>query len=110
MLVQPSVPLLQDVRVSLGITSDSRDGEIIMLIQAAKEHLKARGLLTGSEEDWEILGLRRTAIVAFVKSNFGLDNAEMDKINAMFTRIVCDLMNTDLVNETTEEIPAIEGV
>ena len=90
--------LFEDTKIALGVTSNTRDAEIQMLIESAKEHLKARDLLTGDEGDDEIDGLRRNAIVAYVKANFGFDNADMNKFNSLFKRIVCDLLNTDGVN------------
>lgn len=91
--------LLAETRTALGVTSDSRDAEILMLIEAAKEHLKARDLLTGEETASEITGLRKTAIIVFVKANFGFDNPDHERFMNVFKCIVCDLINTDLVNE-----------
>ena len=66
--------LLDKTKIALRVDNDAFDEEIAMLIDAAKSDLQESGIDLSVED-----GLIDTAILMFVKSNFGYDNLDSGK-------------------------------
>ena len=66
--------LLNKVKIALRVDSDVFDDEIILLIEAAKLDLEESGIKPDLTDS-----LVNTAILMFVKSNFGYDNLDSGK-------------------------------
>ena len=98
--------LLDEIRKGLRITSDSFDGEIGMLIEAALYDMERVGvnpaLLERDGNDDIANTFVKTAVYAYCKAHFGYDNPEATRFDDSYRRIVCDLMNS------SENIAAIE--
>ena len=69
--------ILSAVRSSLRITATDYDDEISTLIAAAKADLRRGGVLQSQVDDTD--PMIRVAIICYVKSAFGLDNAEASR-------------------------------
>lgn len=67
--------LLDDVKLSLRITSSAFNTEVQDLISECKSDLELAGLLSVVETD----PLVKRAIKAYCKANFGLDNKDSEK-------------------------------
>lgn len=66
--------LLSKIKIALRVDSDVFDDEITMLIEAAKLDLEESGIKPDLTDS-----LVNTAILMFVKSNFGYDNLDSGK-------------------------------
>jgi len=80
--------LLNKVKIALRVDTDVFDDEINLLIEAAKLDLKTSGVepdLTDS--------IVNTAIVFYVKSNFGYDNLDSGKFLRSYNGIKHKLRN-----------------
>jgi len=66
--------LLDQAKIALRVDNEAFDEEIEMLIEAAKLDLQESGIDLSSND-----GLINTAIIMFVKSNFGYDNLDSGK-------------------------------
>ncbi|MGL5085316.1 MAG: head-tail connector protein [Clostridium sp.] len=67
--------MLDKVKQSLRIKSNSLDTEVTDLIESAKLDLKISGVVKINEED----PLIQQAIKTYCKANFGLDNKDSEK-------------------------------
>ena len=96
--------LLDDIKLTLRVSSNSFDGEVQMLIDAALFDMERVGvnpeLLDPDDLENSFV---KTAVTCYCKANFGYDNAEADRFDAAYRRIVCDLMNS------SENIAAIDA-
>lgn len=87
--------LIDDIKLSLRVTTDALDAEVQMLIDAALYDMERVGvnpdlLDTGDEMN----GFVKTAITAYCKANFGYDVTEAHRFDDAYRRIVCDLLNS----------------
>lgn len=89
--------LLDDIKVSLRITSDAFDAEVSMLIDAALYDMGRVGIdpdLLEKVDDEIANPFVKQAITCYAKAHMGYDVSEADRFDASYRRIVCDLMNS----------------
>ncbi len=99
--------LIADIKASLRISTDKLDPEVQMLIDAALYDMERVGvnpaLLKVSDENGDLgNAFVKTAVTAYCKAHFGYDNAEAERMDESYRRIVCDLLNS------AENIAAME--
>lgn len=98
--------LLADMKTALRVTSDAFDSEVEALIGAALYDMERVGvdpaLLDADTLDDEPNLFVKRAVTAYCKAHFGYDNAEADRFDDSYRRIVCDLLNSS-VNIAAEE-------
>ena len=99
--------LLEDIRKSLRVTTDTRDSEVSMLVAAALYDMERVGvnpaLLEVDPETGDIAnGFVKHAVTAYCKAHFGYDVPEAARFDDSYRRIVCDLLNS------AENIAAME--
>lgn len=86
--------LLDDIKLSLRVSSPTVDSEVDALIKAAIADMKRVGV------DEELLSeknphpLVRMAITCYAKANFGFDNSDATRFYGIYRQTVCDLMNS----------------
>lgn len=89
--------LIDDIKVSLRITTDAFNAEVQMLIDSALYDMERTGvnpeLLTLEDG---VLGnaFVKNAVTAYCKAHFGYDNSEAERLDDSYRRIVCDLLNS----------------
>lgn len=71
--------LLDDIKVSLRITNTAFDGEIVDLIEEAKQDLRFAGISSVKAND-ETDPIIKRAIKTYCKSQFGFDNPDADRL------------------------------
>lgn len=77
--------LLDDVKVSLRMTSTAYDSEINDLILAAKRDLYTAGVkATITETD----PLFKRAVAVYVKLHFGSDNKDFERLHLSYTELL----------------------
>jgi hypothetical protein len=100
--------LIDDVRASLRVVSESTDAEIQMLIDAAISDMRrcgVNGRLLGDPytvetedgiemHDGEMSPAVKTAVTIFAKANYGYDNSEAPRFMATYTSILAGLLNS----------------
>lgn len=101
--------LLDDIKAALRLTTDALDSEVEMLVGAALYDMERVGvnpalLEVDSEEGLENLFVKH-AVIAYCKAHFGYDNAEADRFDDSYRRIVCDLLNSAENIAAMEEVP-----
>ena len=69
--------MLEKIKLALRIKTTAFDIELGDLIAAAKADLILSGVLTAKVTDADVLIIR--AVILYVKSHFGLDNADSEK-------------------------------
>lgn len=87
--------LIDDIKLSLRVTTDALDAEVQMLIDAAIYDMERVGVnpdLLGVYGD--VNSFVKTAITAYCKANFGYDVTEAYRFDDAYRRIVCDLLNS----------------
>ena len=97
--------LLDDIKESLRVKTDSLDGEIGMLIDAALYDMERAGVnpaLLERVDDDIANGFVKQAVTAWCKANFGYDNPEAQRFEGVYDRILNSLLNSK------ENIAAIE--
>ena len=84
--------LIDDIKLSLRVTTDALDTEVQAYIDAALYDMERVGvdldLLTSDN------AFVKTAIIAYCKAQFGYDNSEARRFDEAYRRIVCDLLNS----------------
>ena len=96
--------LVEDIRKSLRVTTDSLDGEIEMLANAALYDMERAGVNPALLEDPDDLNMFvKHAVTAYCKAHFGYDVSEAVWFDDSYRRIVCDLLNS------SENIAAMES-
>ena len=90
--------LLADIKTALRIKTDALDSEVETLIGSALYDMWRVGvnpaLLDEDTLDDEPNLFVKQAVTAYCKAHFGYDNAEADRFDEAYRRIVCDLMNS----------------
>lgn len=92
--------LIDDIKVSLRVVSPKFDDEVEMLIGAALYDMERVGInpaLLELDENGDLTSgnkFVKHAVTAYVKANFGYDNAEAQRFDGAYRRIVCDLLNS----------------
>ena len=72
--------LLDDVKISLGITGTDLDSDLTILINACKADLKLSGLYKIDEED----ELIKRAIILYCQTNFDYDSKYSEKLQRSY--------------------------
>ena len=90
--------LLDDIKLSLRVSTSALDAEVEMLVGAAIRDMERVGvdpglLPTDASDDCDDLFVK-TAIAAYCKAHFGYDNQEANRFDDSYRRIVCDLLNS----------------
>ena len=75
--------MLNSVKTSLRINNTAFDSEILDLIEAAKMDLKISGVNKIDETD----PLIKRAITLYVKSNFGWDNPDSERLQESYNML-----------------------
>ena len=90
--------LLDDIKVALRLKTNALDAEVETLIGAALYDMERVGvnpaLLDEGTLDDEPNFFVKQAVTAYCKAHFGYDNAEADRFDDAYRRIVCDLLNS----------------
>ena len=91
--------LLDDIKVSLRITSAKLDAEVEMLMNAALFDMERVGVDPALLEIGEQTGnldnpFVKQAVTAYCKAHSGYDVAEATRFDDSYRRIVCDLLNS----------------
>jgi len=77
--------IIDDVKISLRISSTAYDGEIEDLIEEAKADIVSRGVLVEKVIDTDALIKR--AIKTYCKANFGLNNPDSERLQTCYEAI-----------------------
>ena len=90
--------LVDDIKVSLRVSTDAMDAEVEMLIGAALYDMERAGvnpaLLEIDDEGCISNKFVKTAVTSYCKANFGYDVSEAARFSDTYYRIVCDLLNS----------------
>lgn len=96
--------LLDDIRTAVRVTSTATDSELAMWRDAAIADMRRCGvkdeLLDESLETFD--PLVRSAVVCFVKGNYGYDNSEAPRFMAAYKSVLAALLNST-ANEYLED-------
>lgn len=88
--------LLDDARVAVRVTSTATDAELQMWVDAAIADMRRCGvrdeLLDEGAETFD--PMVRSAVVCYVKANYGYDNAEAPRFTATYKAILAALLNS----------------
>lgn len=91
--------LLDDIKLSLRVTTPSLDHEVQMLVDGALYDMERAGVnpaLLQVGEDGDIANaFVKHALTAYCKAHFGYDVPEAGRFDDSYRRIVCDLLNSD---------------
>lgn len=91
---KPSEDYIAAIRGYLRITSSSLDGEIVDLINAARDDLVLGGVLPVRAKD-EGDALIKRAVGVYVKAEFGLDNEDSEKYRDSYRELKIRLLLSD---------------
>lgn len=97
--------LLEDLRVTVRVTTTKTDSEIQAWIDAALADMKRVGIRSELLAAEAPAPLVKAAIISYVKANYGYDNAEAPRFQAMYNATVASLLNSD-ANECSQIEPA----
>lgn len=100
--------LLDDIKLSLRVTSDMFDAEVNNLINAAFGDMQRVGVssvytdeaslaASAASTDKDVkaaAALAKQAIVCYCKANFGYDNSEANRFKTSYRQTVADLLNS----------------
>lgn len=90
--------LIDDIKVSLRVSTDAMDAEVQMLIGSALYDMERAGvnpaLLEIDGEGCISNAFVKTAVTSYCKANFGYDVSEAARFSDTYYRIVCDLLNS----------------
>jgi hypothetical protein len=86
--------LLDDVKVCLRVSHELTDSEIQMWIDAAVADMRRCGVRSHLLEEGSMSSLARSAVVCFVKANYGYDNAEADRFMESYRMMLVGLLNS----------------
>lgn len=88
--------LLDDARVAVRVTSIATDSELQMWVDAAIADMRRCGvrdeLLDEEAETFD--PMVRSAVICYVKANYGYDNAEAPRFTATYKAILAALLNS----------------
>lgn len=83
-----SMPLLDDVKKALRVSSATYDDEVIDLINAGKSDLRLAGIYFVDEtEELPLDPLVKRAVVTYCKANFGYENTDADRFRDSYVMI-----------------------
>jgi uncharacterized phage protein (predicted DNA packaging) len=82
--------LLDDIKLTLRISNTAYDSEINDLISAAKADLRLSGILESKVND-DTDPLIKRAITVYVKTNFGWNNPDAERLQQSYDMLKCHL-------------------
>jgi hypothetical protein len=90
------VSLLDDARVAVRVTSTATDSELQMWVDAAIADMRRCGVRDEllDEESETFDPMVRSAVVCYVKANYGFDNAEAPRFTSTYKSILAALLNS----------------
>lgn len=94
--------LLDDARLALRVTSTLTDEEIQMWVDAALADMERVGVRLELIDEDNPSALVRSAVICFVKGQYGYDNAEAPRFLESYRMIVAGLLNSS-ANIAAEE-------
>lgn len=88
--------LLDDARVAVRVTTSTTDSEIETWVDAALADMRRCGVKDELlDEDAETFDpMVRSAVICYVKANYGFDNAEAPRFTATYKSILAALLNS----------------
>lgn len=86
--------LIDDVRTALRVTTDMTDVEIQMWIDAAKADMLRCGVKPVLVDGKTMYPLVRSAIICFVKGQYGYDNSEAPRFLDSYRLMLAALLNS----------------
>lgn len=100
--------LLDDIKLSLRLSTDVMDSEVQMLADSALYDMERVGvdpdlLLVGDDGNLANAFVKN-AVTCYCKAHFGYDNGEADRFDESYRRIVCDLLNSSRNIAAFEEV------
>ncbi len=88
---ESSLPVgVDQLRTAVRVSSDAFDEELLGLAEAAVEDMERAGVPAAYVA--QAPALVRTAVLTYVKSRFGLDNDEAQRLDASYRQALCDLL------------------
>jgi len=86
--------LFDEVKTCLRVTSDMTDAEIQMWIDAAIADMRRCGVIDELLEESTMSSLARSAVVCFVKGQYGYDNSEAPRFLESYRLMLAGLLNS----------------
>lgn len=90
--------LLDDIKLALRVTTDALDPEVEMLVSSALTDMERAGvnpaLLAVDGKGDLPNGMVKNAVTTWCKANFGYDNAEAGRFEAVYDRLLNALLNS----------------
>lgn len=86
--------LLDDMRLVVRVAGSDMDGEIKMLVDAARADMLRVGVRPALLVPEAMDPLAKQAVACYVKAHFGFDNDEAERLDDSYRRCVCDLLNS----------------
>jgi len=86
--------MLDDVRACLRVTSTMTDAEIQMWIDAAIEDMRRCGVHDSELSDEGMNPLAKSAVICFVKGQYGYDNTEAERFLESYRLMLAALLNS----------------
>ena len=84
------MPILNDIKTALRISNIAYDTEITDLISAARSDLMLAGILPAKANDDNDPLIKR-AITVYVKTNFGWNNPDAERLQQSYDMLKCHL-------------------
>ena len=84
------MPILDDIKIALRISNTAYDSEINDLVAAARADLKLSGILESKVND-DTDPLIKRAITVYVKTNFGWNNPDAERLQQSYDMLKCHL-------------------
>lgn len=86
--------LLDDIKVTLRVTTDLLDPEISLWVDAALADMRRIGVPESMLDENNMDRLIRGAVTLFVKGHFGYDNDEAERFDESYQQMVKDILNS----------------
>lgn len=86
--------LFDEVKTCLRVTGDMTDSEIQMWIDAAIADMRRCGVNDDLLEESTMSSLARSAVVCFVKGQYGYDNSEAPRFLESYRLMLAGLLNS----------------
>ena len=86
--------LIDDVRTCLRVTRTATDAEVRMWIDAAKADMRRCGVHDSLLVEETMSSLAKSAVVCFVKGQYGYDNSEAPRFLESYRMMLAGLLNS----------------
>lgn len=102
--------LLDDAKECLRVTHSKSDAEIQMWLDAAIADMRRCGVKKELLDESTMNSLAKSAVICFVKANYGYDNSEAERFMASYQGMLTALLNSSSneyisPDEDAEEAP-----